>query len=288
MSHIRHLLHLLLILPFAGFLLAAPNPPAIAPRADDKARQALDDALAKLDRKDLQWFTADFRLHTDIQGLSMQAQGTYQAGPDFRMRLDLKAVVGSVQGRLDIISDGVTRYEIAQYGEAKPSITRSDVQKVLGALQNPNLVPQAREEFFAFGGPATLLEALKKKMVPTAVTESEWEGIKVRRITFAYPEETYKKVTQDGKSAWPAYVPRQCIAVVDADTGWPYRLEWWGKGSQTSGESLLTSLEFLNPKLNQELPADTFVFKGDKKEAKNITEELIKRLDERSKQLGKE
>src|SRR5262249_45195757 len=126
MSHCRFLL-----LPsLAGFCLllisanSAVGPPltssaplpSLAPLAfdapaDPAANQLLDRGVAVLAPERLEWLEMKLRQEVRVQGVTYAVEGHSLGGPDNRLRLELNTRRGNVQGRLLVVSDGVTLWQ---------------------------------------------------------------------------------------------------------------------------------------------------------------------------------
>jgi hypothetical protein len=273
----------------------APKPGAApAPKPETKpdpaATQAFDAALKQLDPSPRTCRETTLWQQMDAQGLMMQAQGKYLYGPGHHLRLDLKVACGDANGRMEIVCDGANFWRAVQLGDKDPkSITRMDWKKVQEALRQPDVALYIRDDFLqslSFAGVRPLLEGLKQRMTFTKLEKVRWHGHDVVKLTAAWSADTVKTVLPPNQPGWPALLPRQCLVYLDAKTGWPYRLEWWGPSPPHVADVLLLEMEYRNPR---ELPKDqmarAFHFDPGSGQVSDQTSQTIQELTERARQM---
>jgi hypothetical protein len=120
---------------------------------------------------------------------------------------------------------------------------------------------------WAFAGIAPLLKGLQQQMVFTQRESVRWQEHDAIKLTGGWSEAMKKQITPDPKTPWPAHLPRQCVLYLDAKSGWPHRLEWWGPSPPLATDALLLQMEFRNPKfteMSSERCAQMFSYKADK------------------------
>jgi len=273
---------------------AAPAAPAKPdpPKADPAAVQAFDAALQQLEKNPLTWFETTLWQQMAVQGLVLQSQGIYLSGPDHRLRLDLVVHCGDTKGRMEVICDGTTFWESIQLGDKDPKVVQKvDWTKVKAALGQPDVAQFARDDFLqnmSFAGVAPLLQSLKQRLTFTKKEAAKWQGHDVVKVTGVWNPDSMKQIVPPGQPGWPSLMPRQCVAYLDAKTGWPYRLEWWGPSPPQPADQLLLQMEFRDPKLNvamsPERVAKVFHYSPTSETVTDRTNETVQMLAEMARQ----
>lgn len=272
----------------------APPPP---PKADAAATKLLTTAAAALDPEKLAWVETTLWQQANLQGLTFRAEGLYLAAPGNRLRLDLQVHLGDTQGKLLVVSDGVTWWERLQVGNGgQADIKKMDLKTILATLNSPNMPPAVKTEFFqrfSFTGLAPLLNRILAQMTVTGAERLTWKGREVNRLTAVWSEEAVKNLVGPN-TRWPEFLPRRCCLFLDVDVdkvhAWPHRIEWWGPASSGLGEVLLLQMEFRNPKLGKVLSdeeyARQFRFDPGKATVQDLTKQATEEAKNRRNQLA--
>jgi hypothetical protein len=274
-----------------------PAAPKVSPKAepakpDPAANKAVDQTLEMLDRKRLAWLETTLWQQIDAQGLLLQSEGIYLAGPDYRLHLNLKVHLAETSGKMEIVSDGTTLWEVLQFGKGTPQVSKLELKKVLAALDGGGS-PQLRDEYlqrWTFAGIAPLIKGLKQRMVFTKQEAVRWRGRDVIKVTGAWAPDIVKAMLPTEKAQWPAYMPRSCHLFLDAQTHWPHRIEWWGPSPPLDGDAILLQMEFRNPKFTEMSPercARVFKYDAPVKDVSDDTNRMIAELNMRIRQLQK-
>jgi hypothetical protein len=262
-------------------LVAAPRlhtPPPTAPPPDyplcpdPLASQALDRALAALDGRSGSWLRAGIWQQVAAPPLVFQADGTYLAGPDDRLRIDLQVRFEGARRRLQIVCDGQTLWEAEQADGKDWQAFMVDVKRLRGELDS-RTTPQARAEFYRaqlVTGPRMLLESLQKMVIFTHTQTIRWQNRDVILLSGAR--------AASAPRPWPDYTPRQCRVVLDATTYWPRRVEWWGPAPSAAGDVRLCIQEFRDPIMERPLANEMFTFSAIKGELPDRTEAWTEQL----------
>ena len=274
---------------------APPSPKAPPPpKADAKATKVLDDAIKKLDPAKLGWVETSLWQRFDLQGLKVQSEGRYLAGPDYHLHVRLKVNLAGAVGSLESVCDGTTLWRVWDVPPppdkegAGRQVQKVDWKKVMDTLNRGGMPRQVREMVLqreSFAGPAALLEALRKGMTITGQTKARWNGRDVTKLSAVWSPETIKP-TGLGNPPWP-HVPHRCEIYLDRDTGWPYRLEAWGAVRPRAEDGLLVQMEFRDPTFHKKLSpgriAREFTFRPGTDDVADKTDETVdglKRLAE--------
>jgi hypothetical protein len=276
--------------PVAPPAAAAAPPPSAA--ADVAATQALERAIVQLSPERLAWMEATVWQQLACDDFTYQAEGRYLAGPDHRLRLNLKVFLGRVRSEIQVVSDGSTLWQSSRVEGGQPVVSRVELEKVLQALYRPVVRPQVRDEFLqnqCFAGLGPLLQGLRKRMVADRAEAVTWKGKAVTRLTLHWSAEQAAVLATPGE-AWPAYLPRKCRLYLDAASLWPLRLEWWGPTSRQVEDTLVLQMEFRDPVLNKPLSkeecAREFSFQPGPGQVADNTREMTEMVETRAQQVA--
>jgi hypothetical protein len=274
-----------------------PDAKNAPPKADPRAVALLAEAVKSVDPKKLEWVETNLWQQGNLQGMTFQVDGKYVAGPGHRLHLAMQTHVGDTTGNLEVISDGTTMWEIRQVGHNDKIIAKKMLNKVLEALNSPNVLAQIREEFFkaeSFTGVASVLETIQQRMTPIQHEQVDWNGRQMIRIRAIWSADSLKSFPNADRQ-WIPYMPDQCrlyLLRLGNGTLWPYRLEWWGPAPPIVGETLLLQMEYRHPKVNQELPAERlaseFTFDPGTAEVRDFTQDAANFYRSRSQQLAQQ
>lgn len=259
-----------------------PSPAPPPPKPDAAAVRLVDEAIARLDPKQLGWLETKLRQQVYAEGLAFNAGGRYLCGPDHRLHLEMTVHLGNADGTLRVISDGKTVWEDLHIGKGEHVISSWDLKKVQETLASLGASPQFLEQFYrsqAFSGVVPLLQNVRAQMTfHKPPEEVDWQQQKVFKLTAVWSEAVGKNISPQ-VNFWPPFVPRECRLYLGKDH-WPYRLEWFGPTSPRAKENrLLMEMEFLNPRFTagEKPPADyngQFTFDPGKEKVRDRTQEF--------------
>jgi hypothetical protein len=301
MSWFRYLLLPALVVPtvlLTGALNRPSAPPAAAAGAaplaplprDAGATQILERAIEALSPSRISWMETTVWQQLACEDFTSQAEGRFLAGPDQRLRLQLRLRLGRACGEMSVVSDGTTLWQSSQVEGGERSVSRMEVQKVLSALASPAVGPKVRDEFFqnlCFAGLGPMLQGLRTRMTADRRETLSWKGRDVTRLTLHWSPEQARTLAPAGEP-WPAYLPRTCLLYLDAASLWPLRLEWWGPTSREDRDTPVLQMEFRDPVLNrplsQEQCAREFSFDPGPGKVPDQTEEMTELVEARAKQ----
>ena len=253
--------HSLLLAVLAGFSVffssASKPPPAVAPVpppvyplcAAPAADPTLECAIAALDPGRVPWLYTALWQEVSAEPLVFQAEGTYQAGPDRRVRIDMEVRCESARRNWQMICDGQAIWEIDSAGSERP---RWQKRVLPGERSGERLTaPPDPSCLGSFAGPGPLLQSLRRDVVFTHLETVRWRARDVILLTGARSRV---------QTNWPHYHPRQCRLVLDALTLWPHRVEWWGPAPGVAGDIRLVQIEFRQPVLHHPVDESLFTF----------------------------
>jgi hypothetical protein len=250
--------------PGTGPQKAPPPPP---PKPDPEATKLVEQAISKMDLKQLGWIETTLWQRMHFQGLEFAASGRYIVGPDFHVRLDLTVDLSDLTGSIEVVGDGKMIWEASQIGKEPRVVHRriklADVLAVLNRREVPAAMRTEYAENQAFAGIAPLLKALQLRVVFTKLEKNvSWKGHTDYRLTGVWnPQQVPPPAPPHS-----ANQPQRCELYLDEKTLWPDRIEWWGEAPPQTGEVLLLEMEFRSPKFGQKPPPRTFVFKATKED----------------------
>jgi hypothetical protein len=254
-----------LTMPSSSSAVTAP-PPALPLRADGGAAQALVRALERLSPEHVRWIQVQLWQKVDVPPLAFQAEGLYQGGPDHRLRLDLKLSSAAPTIRLVMVSDGQTLWQARHMPGSAATVTRMELGKVLKAIDRPEATG-TRADFYQnqfFAGLMPLLRSIQEQVTFTRLDNTRWRDRDVLLLTGA--------LGGNADGSWPIYQPRQCRLFLDAQSLWPYRIEWWGPTLKKTGDVLLSQIEFREPVLNRPANDDQFTFQPGQVTVTDVTD----------------
>jgi hypothetical protein len=229
--------------------LTAP-PPVYPLCGSAEAAATLDRAIAALDPSRVQWLSATFWQQVNADPLLFEAEGTFQAGPGQRLRIDLQVRCGGARRSWQTICDGRTLWEIERNGTEPPSIQRRDAPQGKGWGERAG--EKKRGFLCGLGGPLDLLRQLRRDVVFTHQEAIQWRQREVILLTGA--------TAPPAGGRLPDFRPRQCRLVLDGATLWPHRVEWWGPAPGLAGDIRLVQMEFRQPILHQPVDGIRFTY----------------------------
>jgi hypothetical protein len=228
---------------------------------DSDALHLLDEALTALSEPRVQWLETAVWQKVSLPGLEYEAEGRYVLAPGHRFRMDLctrtrRGAPATSEGRLLLVSDGIDLWEaISKSGGRWDSVSRLSLKEIFATLNRPAPFTQVRREFLqgsTFSGVVPLLRNLRERLRWVAC--ERLPGATGLRLTGVWPAKEKANLAPPGEP-WPEGLPRLCRLVLDAETLWPRRVEWWGPPG-AGGADLLAQMEFRAPVLNHPLSAE--------------------------------
>jgi hypothetical protein len=171
------------------------------------------------------------------------------------MRFDVNVRVGQTVGKLRLVNDGVTVWQSIQTGGARAVVERWEMPGLGDTLKTPADVAQARMQLLeehCFLGLAPMLRKLRQGVQSARLRQQRWNGHDVQIVSAAWPVND-ASLASLADFARPRLPLRQCRAYLDAQTLWPYRIEWWGAEKPHQPHQLLVQTEYREPLLNQPL-----------------------------------
>ncbi len=223
-------------------------PPTAVP--NDAATSTLDAAVAALEPGRIAWLSTTVKQRVQLSDLDFTAEGQFQGAPGNRYRLELRARVGETTTRLLAVNDGDNLWRANRVGDGEwTTVRRREMEDVLD--ERGGTTPARDESFRAatFSGPGSLLKNLRRRLVWTNLVEVPAAGRLAVELTGVWPKKS---------AAGRAGQPDRCRLLLDADTLWPRRVEWWGPGASGKRLVSLLRLELGDPVINRPLSAEAF------------------------------
>ncbi len=176
-----------------------------------------------------------------------QTEGRYLLGPDHRLRLEMTIRGAEVAGNLLAVSDGRDLYQARWSPGNPPKISKQPLPDGLPAAR----LSAARTQFLqecGFGGLVPLLTQIRRNL------------LNPRRQAGLCQERNVIKLSGDWKADeanlknLPTHLrPRRGALYLDAETLWPYRIEWIGSPRPQDHLVLLLQMDFQGPVINRPL-----------------------------------
>lgn len=232
---------------------ATAPPPAYPLRPDPTAARLLDRAIAALEPARVTWLRTTIREQVHADPLAFRVEGTYQNGPDHRLRLDLQVRTDRAVRRLQLGSNGRTFWKVEEDAAGEWHGFTLDWRQASQSSHDAGQDALLRDEVMRshwFDGPERLLHKLREQAAFTRCERLRWREDNVVMLTGAR--------TDAAQGPWSQYRPRQCRLVLDEASLWPLRLEWWGPGPTAGGDVLLMELDLGRPVLNRPIADEEF------------------------------
>lgn len=237
------LAHAVLLLTGAFDQRVLTDPPAYSSFLPQSAEAAggslLDEVIAAHSPERVQWLRMTV-LQKNFDA-NFQSEGRFLLGPDCRRRLELEVHGDTASGKILAVSDARTLCQARWIKGAKADIARSPL---------PENDPPARHRCLqenGLGGPSTLLEIVRQHLSAAVKQEGICQGRKAIRLSGAWNPDANLKTFPAGLS------PTHCAIYLDAESLWPFRIEWLGCQSAGNRQVLLLQMDFRDPVINQPL-----------------------------------
>jgi len=220
-----------------------PNDEAFLPRSEETpAGRILDQVINSLSPDRVLWLELSVRQKM-LGDDPFEAEGRYLLGPDQRLRLGLRIMRTANEGRVLAVSDGIT----LKRGRWLASQAEPEISEALPVRRPDHM--QARQDFLeqrGLGGLLPLLRQIRQSLQAPTQQAGSWHGRPALQISGAWnaAEEVLKALP-------PGLRARRCTLVLDADTLWPYRIEWLGSPKPLNYPMLLLQMDFRDPVVNR-------------------------------------
>jgi hypothetical protein len=170
-----------------------------------------------------------------------QSEGRFILGPGQRRRLEMKVRVNSVAGsNVFTVSDGQNICQ-ARWTEGK--------QPRLKKIALPDSDIAGRDRYLlehGLGGLLPLLTQIREHLHEPIQQAGLCQQRKAIRLSGAW------KTDEDRPKNLPAHLrPSQCAVYLDAESFWPFRIEWIGCPRPGDRPVLLMQMDFRDPVINQ-------------------------------------
>jgi hypothetical protein len=224
----------------------------------------LDAAIRTFAPERVPWMEMTLWQRAKWDNFTYEAQGRYLSAPDHRLRLDLTVRVGSVEGELQMVSDGRALRCSYRCGKDGPA-TIKDVDltgKPPPGAPPPTppaaVVPANPDQILQENGcpgVVPLLRTIRAQLQEPRRKTSRWKGHDVIQVLGKWcPDPVH--FAGIPAAYLPQLLPCECRVYLEARTLWPLRIEWWGAPSPQQRHVLLTQVEYRHPVLNQPLSAE--------------------------------
>lgn len=213
----------------------------------DDPKQLLVRAAATLDPQRVPWLVVKTWQKQVGGEMSFEAEGRLVRGPNHCARLDMTVRASGEPSSVVVVSDGVCLAHAC-----RPAGKRGDVasQRFLSPAKTQLNGPQIEQILNAHGcgGPHQMLKDLAAKLDNIQLDMGLWDGKNVIRLTGSL-----KAGSTDPSENQLTIRPRLCRVFLDAQTLWPYRVEWWAARQPDEAGQPFLQLEYRDPRVNQPL-----------------------------------
>lgn len=224
---------------------APPAPSLFQPQSPPvNAAALLDEVLALLSPgptshgAGIQWLSMNLWQKMADGESSFEASGRLVHGPNNRFRLEMNAQ-SQKSAKLCQVCDGVTFWETRQIGSDKP---------VLSLYPVPQETTEKRRflEEKAVTDLRPLLERLRAGLQNPVQERGIWKDVPAIRISG-----DWQPNDRTPSELRAPLRPRACHILLEAQTRWPFRIEWWGSERPFDPAVLLAEVEFRDTVINQ-------------------------------------
>ena len=259
---------------------AQPPAPAAASPADQGQEKAgpsagmamLDRLLESLHPAKARWLQLKIWQRMRHEDIDFEAEGLIALAPHQCARVDMVVSSSETRSRILLVSNSQHLVRSIRTG---PRPAEVDILELPHApdTQDPGQIHD-RDHFLQIhgcGGPHTLLTNLRQRLKVEKECSGAWKGLRVLRVcgqvqaeSAATPDGRNQPYTEGEKSARATFLRapragRHCVLYLDAETGWPHRIEWWSTDRQGQAAVVLLQLELRDPIFNRRPDIDEFV-----------------------------
>ena len=223
------------------------------------AMEILDNAIAALAPERLAWVETKVWQQARCDEFVYQALGRFVRGPGERTRFDLNIQVGSTLTESRSVCDGASLWTSVRIGNGEAE-KREQRLPAAGESSGTEAV-QSRLRFLSergSGGPEGALRSMRQALSTAQVRRERWQGHEVLVVSGNFKCDTQTWAAQP-ENLRARFQVRQCRAYLDAITGWPHRIEWWGSESPGGACELISQTEYRDPIFNQPMSMERCV-----------------------------
>lgn len=236
---------------------AGEQPPLAPPglESDAQALALLERAADAFAPERVQWLEAEVWQQSRGEGFTSQSRGRLLVAPGERLRFDMNLRTGKTLGELRLVCDGKTLSQTLRVAGELTQAENWELPVASAKLQTPVDVAKARRALIAdkgFAGISPLMRTLRQRGQNVQIQSQCWKGRDVHVVVANWPVDA-DALAAVQEMMRPAMPPRLCCVYLDAATGWPHRIEWWGWKKLGQPWVLLLETEYRDVVLNQPL-----------------------------------
>lgn len=224
------------------------TPAFVSDSAETPGKDLLDQVIDGLGPERLQWL--QFTVVQKMFEENFTTEGRYVIGPGQRLRLEMKVKGAEASSNVLVVSDGQELYKARWSDDEAPKATKVHLPEPESGT-DPKTAREQRDLFLqreGFGGLCTLLAQIRETHTDLVQQTGTCQSRKAIRLSAACPTDESKL-----KSLPNHMRARRCAIYVDAETRWPFRIEWLGAPKPADPLVVLMRMEFRDPVLNQPL-----------------------------------
>jgi hypothetical protein len=244
--------------PSAAAHPGAPTPPLVPSNQapDPLAAEALARAVDALAPDRAPWLTTALWQRVHLPSCTFTAQGRYLTAPGRRFRLELRTHQANGESELLAVGDGRRLWQAERLGrDGWAEVTSVDLDRIAAKLAGPGGASQAQQELTEGAptrGVTPLLRDLRDRLVWVGREVTTHDDQEYLELTGVWRHELFLHMAPGKGAPWPEGLARSCRLILDAESSWPRRVEWWGPDAG-GATMLLAELEFRSPRVNEAL-----------------------------------
>ncbi|MBM4072443.1 MAG: hypothetical protein FJ271_26465 [Planctomycetes bacterium] len=222
----------------------------VADSAETSGKDLLDLVIDALGPERVQWL--QFTVVQKMFEENFTTEGRYVIGPGQRLRLEMKVKGDDTSGNVLVVSNGEDLYKARWSDEDVPAATKVQLPQPAPGT-DPKVASEERNRFLqqeGFGGLCTLLAQIRETHTDLVQQTGTCQARKVVRLAANCPTDESKL-----KSLPNHMRARRCAIYVDAESRWPFRIEWLGSPKPGEALAVLMRMEFRDPVVNRPLSA---------------------------------
>jgi hypothetical protein len=231
------------------------------------SEKLLDEAIGRVEA--IKKFHADVRQKTEMLGYTFTAEGQYAIEPDFHMIYELKVqLTNDTTGSIKEVCDGRWHWRNQKVLDTQ-ELVKVNIQKLREVFDKPQFSKDVRDQLvrqLGFSGMVPLMKGLRETQKFESDEDATLDGHPVHVLHGHWREEAISQTAFRGQQLSLAklptqfpFIPSECTLWIGREDGWLHKVELEGT-KKVQGSVTRVTFEFLNPRIDVDLPESLFAF----------------------------